>query len=293
MRSAAHLSTVIKPVTTAIQAAGSAEPAYLLAANFRRPSVNSRHLGKENTLDRTASTENDRISTRRSGESVRLSKSKVAAYEHCPRRLWQQVYRAERGRHDDATLRLFEAGHRIGELARLKYRDGILVAEDHRQVLAAIVRTRLLIDAPMQRPIFEAAFERKRVVVRADVLQPDGCGGWSLIEVKNSASVKPYQLLDAATQAWVLSGNQVRISSVVIRHPERPFRPWTGWTRDVRFVDVDISSEVEQLVTGRQSVVDAAQAVLAGAEPDIRPGSHCVRPFRCEFRDHCGKARNR
>lgn len=237
----------------------------------------------------TANSERAHLSGREG--MVRLSKSKVAAFEHCPRRLWLQVYRPELGRYDEATLRLFECGHRIGELARLKYRGGILVAEDHHHVLAAIAKTHQLVNASLQRPIFEAAFQRERVVIRADVLEPDGRGGWRLLEVKNSAGVKPYQLLDVATQTWVLRGNQISISSVFIRHPVQPLRPWARWTAGTRFVDADVTAEVQQLVLQRKSVVDEAKTMLKAGEPPILPGRHCTRPFRCEFRGHCGSAR--
>ena len=221
--------------------------------------------------------------------AVRLSKSRIAAFEHCPRRLWLQVHRRDLARYDERTLHLFKLGHWVGELARARYEHGILVKEDHRQLVAAFVRTNHLIEAPTQSPIFEAAFQREGVVIRADILEPDGWGGWRLIEVKNSASVKPYQLLDVATQAWVLRGSQVCVSSVIIRHLERPlrkiseFRPW------IRFVDADVTSDVQQLTSGRQQVVEQARWTSAGPEPQVQPGPHCVRPFRCEFRDHCGR----
>jgi hypothetical protein len=219
---------------------------------------------------------------------VRLSKSRIAAFEHCARRLWLQTHRPELARFDEATLHLFAAGHQIGALARSRYRDGILVAEVHRDIVAAIARTRQLIAATPQRPIFEAAFQRDCVVVRVDVLEPDGWGGWKLIEVKNSGRVKPYQLTDVATQTWVLRANGICVSSVIIRHVDRPlrllsaFRPWT------RLVDVDVSADVNQLVQHRQAIIDRARTVVQGAEPPIQPGRHCLRPFRCEFRNHCG-----
>src|SRR5438270_8402777 len=77
--------------------------------------------------------------------SFRLSKSRIAAFEHCPRRLWLQVHRRELARYDEATLALFAAGHQVGALARARYTKGILVEEDHQEIVAAIARTRWLI----------------------------------------------------------------------------------------------------------------------------------------------------
>lgn len=215
----------------------------------------------------------------------RLSKSKIASFEHCPRRLWLQVHRRHLAQFDESTLALFECGHAVGEMARRRYRQGNLVAETHLQIPAAIARTRELLAAPDGLPIFEAAFERHRVVIRADVLEPDNWGGWRLIEVKNSRSVKPYQIRDVATQAWVLQGNPVCISAIVVRYVERPLR-LNARDPSVKFIDADVTPEALRLAVGREAVAVAAAAVLKGAEPGIPPGPHCTRP-NCEFRQHC------
>ena len=140
------------------------------------------------------------------GSSVRLSKSKLAAYEICPRRFWLQIHRPALGRFDAQTIRIFDAGHLVGELARARYPDGILVSEGPREIGAALARTTELIHAPVKAPIFEGAFIRDNVIIRADILEPDGWGAWKLVEVKNSGSVKSYQLADVASQSWVLAG---------------------------------------------------------------------------------------
>ena len=215
----------------------------------------------------------------------RLSKSKIAAFEHCPRRLWLQVHRRELGQFDEQTLALFECGHAVGEMARRRYRHGHLVAETHLEIPAAISRTSELLAAPDGLPIFEGAFERQGVIIRADILEPDNWGGWRLIEVKNSRSVKAYQIRDVATQAWVLQANRICVSAIIVRHVERPLR-LNARNPTVRFVDADVTPAAQRLVPGRDLVVAAAGAVLQGAEPAIAPGPHCVRP-NCEFRHHC------
>ena len=128
---------------------------------------------------------------------------------------------------------------------------------------------------------------RDNVIIRADILEPDGWGGWKLAEVKNSGSVKNYMLGDVASQSWVLSGNNICLSSVIIRHVQRPVRATSSIIR-TRFVDADVTDDIRSLVASRQRVVDAAKAVAQSSEPAIAPGWHCVRPFHCEYRHHCG-----
>jgi len=218
-------------------------------------------------------------------DQPRLSKSKIAAFEQCPRRLWLQIHRRDLSQFDDATLDRFRCGHYVGELARRRYAQGHLVAEDHLQVPAAIARTNELLKANSPVPIFEAAFERDGVVIRADVLEPDGWGGWRLIEVKNARAVRSYQVRDVATQAWVIHGNRVCLSAVVVRHVERPLQP-TSRNPTVRFIDADVTADALRLAQGRKAAVDQARRVLGGSEPATEPSPHCDRPA-CEFRHYC------
>lgn len=218
-------------------------------------------------------------------DQPRLSKSKIASYERCRRKLWLQVYRPHLAEFDEATLALFQCGHYVGELARRQYAQGHLVAEDHFHIPEAIARTKEFIAAGDPLPIFEAAFAYDGVVVRADILEPDHWGGWRLIEVKNSASVKPYQIRDVASQAWVLQASRICISSIFIRHVHRPLRPGTRKPL-VHFVDGDVTSDAQRLISGRAAIAAEARSTLAGPEPFVRPGPHCDRPS-CEFRRHC------
>ena len=70
-----------------------------------------------------------------------LSKSKIAAFEHCPKRLWLQVHRRELGHVDEKTQALFAAGHKVGELARAELPSGMLIDNDYRDVDGALSRT--------------------------------------------------------------------------------------------------------------------------------------------------------
>lgn len=217
----------------------------------------------------------------------RLSKSKIASYQHCPKRLWLQVHRRELAEVDPATEKLLRAGHFVGEIARSRVPGGILIAADHRAIDAALTETRRLLNSPVLKPIFEAALQRDGVLIRADILEPDGWGGWRLIEVKNSGKVRPYQVRDVATQHWVATGAGLSIPSVVIRHVKRPLRDVDMRVHRTAFVDADVTSEAVRLAKLLPQIVVKARRVVAGPEPQPPAGMHCVRPFRCEFLNYC------
>lgn len=66
---------------------------------------------------------NDQLGTRRFG----LSKSKIAAFEQCPRRLWLQVHRPELAEIDEGARTRFAAGHTVGEIACGHCPGGVMI----------------------------------------------------------------------------------------------------------------------------------------------------------------------
>ena len=220
----------------------------------------------------------------------RLSKSKIAAFEHCPKRLWLQIHRRHLSRFDADTLTRFQFGHIVGEHARFIIPGGVMV-EDGADMQAALDQTAELIARGPIQPIFEATFQRQDVLVRVDILEPDGQGGWRAIEVKASSRVRAYQLADLATQVWVMRGCGVAISRAVIRHLVGPI----AWKRPdvaaIRFQDTDVTASITGYVANRAAVAGAARASIRGSEVERDMGSHCERPFCCEFQEHCREIR--
>ena len=218
---------------------------------------------------------------------VRLSKSRIATFEHCSRRLWLSVHRRDLAVIDPGTEYIFALGHRFGELARDQVPNGILLDTDPGRIEEAIEETKAILAGPWTRPIFEAALRYDGVVVRPDILQPDGWGGWKLIEVKSGTSIREHYLRDAATQAWVARGSGLCISSVIIRHAQRRLRSPFARALPAPPIDIDVTGSIQNLILGRPSVAAAARVVISGPEPRRSVGPHCVYPFRCEFRQHC------
>lgn len=224
-----------------------------------------------------------------------LSKSKLTTFEQCAKRLWLQRHRPELAEVDAGAEARFAAGHAVGEeacrqaSARSMAAGGAagVMIEAEPDLAAAVTATRALLESGQDAPIFEATFEHDGVLVRCDVLEPDGAGGWAMAEVKSSGSAKDYHRGDLATQLWVAREAGVPVSRAAIRHVDTGFVLAREGALDGLFADAELTQDLDALVAERPALVAAARAVLAGPEPDMAPGEQCSSPFACEFEGYC------
>lgn len=207
-------------------------------------------------------------------------------FEQCPKRLWLSVHRPELAEQDEGAAGRFATGHQVGAVACALLPDGVMVEADP-DLAAALATTQALLESDQGRPIFEATLQYDGVLVRIDVLEPNGNGGWHMAEVKSSTKAKDYHVGDLATQLWVASQAGVPISSAAIRHIDSSFVLEREGTFDGLFADTDLMAAAKPIIAMRGETVAAARTTLAGAEPEIAPGAHCDTPFPCEFAAHC------
>lgn len=216
-----------------------------------------------------------------------LSKSRIALFEQCPKRLWLSVHRPELADETRATMTSFAVGHEVGALACRLLPDGHMIEAD-RGLTAAIAETSTLLSSGWDRPVFEATFVHEDVLVRVDLMIPSE-GGWQVAEVKSTTGARAYHLADLATQLWVMRGNDVPIASAAIRHLDRTFVLKREGDYHGLFADAYVDDLVEPVIAGRAAVVAGANATLAGDEPVREPGAHCDDPFACSFKAYCGR----
>lgn len=212
-----------------------------------------------------------------------LSKSRITKHLQCPKRLWLSVNRPELADVDGGVTTRLAAGHVVGEVARSQYPGGVLIdTSDARQALGDTAKAL----AGKRRPIFEAAFATDGVLIRSDILLPVR-GGYRLVEVKSSTSVKDYHLADAAIQAWVATQAGLTVKSVEIAHINNGF-VYPGYENyKGLFAYVDISLLAGPLSKEVPGWVEAARETLAGKEPETEPVNHCYDPFTCPFLAYC------
>jgi predicted RecB family nuclease len=214
-----------------------------------------------------------------------LSKSRLISAWQCPKRLYLEKHHPELGEISSQTEALFATGHAVGAVAQAQYgtADSVEIAFDFKTMVA---ETRRLIEQGADFPIFEATFRHENVLVRADVLIPEE-GGWRVVEVKASTSVKDYHKLDCAIQLWVMRESGVPVTSISLAHINNRFVYPGHGDYDGLFIEHDLTGEAETL---RQAVVDLvveAREAVSGPMPAVAVGTRCTNPYDCQFINYC------
>jgi hypothetical protein len=199
--------------------------------------------------------------------------------------LWLQIHRRELLEFSDDTEHRFQIGYEVGEVAQGLYPTGILI-EDEDDLSAALMSTKMAMADYPNRPIFEAAFQHDGVLVRADLLLPTD-SGYRMVEVKSSASVKPYHIDDCAVQAWVIRQNNILLNSIELAHIDTSFiflgdGDYQGILRHEKLDDV-----IDPLLELVPNWIQEARSSLSGDIPTVEPGAQCSDPYECPFTAYC------
>lgn len=214
-----------------------------------------------------------------------LSKSRIAAWRQCPKRLWLQIHRPELLEVSAASERGFQIGYEVGAIAQGLFPNGILIKDDD-NLTAALASTKAAINANPELPIFEATFQHDGLLVRSDLLIPT-TDGYRMAEVKSSASVKPYHIDDCAMQAWVLKQNNIELSSIELAHIDTGFEYQGDGNYQGLFHHEKLDDKILPLLELVPSWIKEARNTLAGDEPSVEVGAQCDEPFECSFKAYC------
>ncbi len=220
----------------------------------------------------------------------RLSKSRFMSGTQCHLRLWYETHRPGlRTQPDEVLQTVFDTGHEVGRMACRLYPGGHAVSHDHRHIPEALEETRRVLEEGSAPALFEAAFEHRGVLVRADVIERLPGGGWRLIEVKSSTRLKDVFVRDAAIQLWVLKGAGLDVRDAGVLTLDR------NYVHDGVTLDLGTLFRLHPVFDEAQAYLDTLGAEVSGmrrmlsrpSAPDIAPGDHCLTPYECPFHAHC------
>lgn len=214
-----------------------------------------------------------------------LSKSRLISAWQCPKKLHLEKHHKELGVITSQMESAFAGGHQVGDIAQKLYGtdNSVEIAFDFKTMVA---ETRRLFENGADFPIFEASFRHENVLVRADVMIPEG-DGWHVIEVKASTSVKDAHILDCAIQDWVLRNSGIKVLSISLAHINNQFVYQGDGDYNGLLLENDLTEVARSMEYDVLELVAKAREAVSGPMPIIDVGAHCNKPYECQFMSHC------
>ncbi len=216
-----------------------------------------------------------------------ISKSRFISGVQCHKKVWFDYHRNDlKPPVDEKTQQIFDLGHRIGALAWQRFPNGKDATPiDYSDFNPSIENTKIWIAEKVEN-IYEATFQAENVLSMLDILHREGNDLWA-IEVKNSTSVKDYHLWDAALQNWVMTEAGYQPQKFFLMHIDNQYVKNGEITPDIFNLE-DITMKVIELQNWvTQNIAEILQVVNNDKEPQINIGSHCSKPFGCDYQHHC------
>jgi hypothetical protein len=220
-----------------------------------------------------------------------LSKSSYCSGVQCPKILWLKTHCPDEALISESTQNTFDMGHTVGDYAKTYFGDYVEVPMDFEHFSDAFknaveaTKNHITNGTPT---VCEAAFGYKNALCFADILRTNPDGTIEIIEVKQSADLKPQHLDDMAFQYYVITNCGYQISKISLMHinskyvrkgdiePQKLFS-MVDCTQEVLDKQKDIQGKIEQLL----------QYSEQKAEPEMQTGDHCSKPYACAYWAHC------
>lgn len=216
---------------------------------------------------------------------MRLTKTQILAGLQCEKRLHLALHHPERGQ--PTTSAAAVTGQVVERHARLAFPDGILV-DRNSPGIDPFQQTAQYFQDPAVSTLFEAAVRDDQIKVFVDVLEREGAR-WNLIEIKAGTRVEDRHIDDVAIQVLALTGAGVSLHRTYLMHINNAFLYRGGQDYDGLLVREDITDRVQRHLVTMGTEIDRLLALADGPEPERHVGSHCKRPYVCEFKAFCAR----
>jgi hypothetical protein len=213
----------------------------------------------------------------------RLSKSRFVAGCQCLGYLWWKVHEHDAPEliPDKALQYRFDQGHQVGALARTRFPGGVLIDLPHNAVEARVAETAAALKAGAL-TVFEASFLADHVFVMVDVLERTN-GGFNMIEVKATKSLKDEHIPDATIQTHVLQRCGIDVARSEIMHLNSEYRHPEGEL----FQRTDVTAEVAAYLPQIAAEIEEQLRTIHGPRPEEGFGPRCHKPRKCPFLGRC------
>lgn len=215
---------------------------------------------------------------------MHLSKSLYTTGLDCEKKMVHRARGDASAELDPGSLHRMRIGKEIGELARQLYPTGVLVeSKGLAPEEAAQATAQVLSKNPDV--VFEATFTFGRLTARVDILRRTP-GGWEIVEVKSSKSVKTAHRQDVAFQAYVARQSGINVTGfhVIVLNEDYVLQTLNPVVSEL-FKESNVAKAVETYQEALSTDTDRFIKLLDGESyPESPMDKNCRK---CEFFSHC------
>lgn len=218
-----------------------------------------------------------------------ISKTSFLKFEQCKKAFF--LYKNHPYLRDKISIDkqlTFKRGHDVGSFAQQLFPGGIDVSKEVKGADAAATLTKQLIDnkSPV---IYEATFIYNGVLIMVDILHLSN-GRYQAYEVKSSVKISETYLKDAYLQYYVLKQTLMQFDDLFLVTLNPGYILETTINPKQLFRKRSVKIKAEENIAYFNHQIHAAHALLEqNAIPNIAIGTHCFRPYTCDFFGTCWK----
>lgn len=181
----------------------------------------------------------------------------------------------------------FDRGHRVGKLAQQLFPDGKDCSPPNPfSYDASVAATKLLIQQQTKH-IYEAAFKYNGILVALDILEYKD-GKWYAHEVKSSFRISNTYLLDAAIQYYIITKSGIKLEDFSIITINNDYLYDGNFDIHTYFKFTSVLDDIkERIPFVEKTIEEAIQTLSSNTMPDVSIGTHCTKPYPCDFQSYC------
>jgi hypothetical protein len=202
-----------------------------------------------------------------------------------------KTFHPEEAHVPESTQNVFDTGHKVGDYAMAYFGKFVEILVDfnnfNESFKLALEETKSLINEKYP-TICEAAFKFENAMCFADIVRVNADGTLEIIEVKQTARVKPEHLDDMAFQYYVIKNCGYTISKISLMHIDTSYVRQGEIDPQKFFKIVDCTEEV---LARQKDIPDRIENMLMYSElpkePQMKVGDQCSNPYKCAFWEHC------
>lgn len=215
-----------------------------------------------------------------------LSKSKYLRGVKCIRNLWLYTNKKKEQHYSENTIRVFNRGTSVGELAQAYFPNGKFAVQPGEMPTYDSARLTQEYIQQGEETIYEATFVYDNTIVAVDILHKD-VEGWNLYEVKSTNSAKPEHVKDVAVQYYVLKGCGLNLADASVMYFDKSYVKRGNIDVQNLFTFESVLKRILPMQDTIKQNIASFLVMVSGVEPCIEMGNHCDKPYECDFKDYC------